>query len=76
MGKPTICIGKNKGADTAKLISAFVFVYSPVCVGPVLNPNCWFFSCTGSNILAGASQILLLVHTVIFSIQLCPYPDY
>ena len=25
MGKPTICIGENKGAVTAKLISAFVF---------------------------------------------------
>ena len=74
VGKPTICIGENKGADQlrgnreadhAKLISAFVFatrivqflfylnpkfqasssflcLYSPVCVGPVRKPHCWF----------------------------------
>ena len=62
MVKPTVCIGENKGAVTAK--SAFVFatrivrflyflnpkfplsnhllgLYSPVCVAPGRNPNCW-----------------------------------
>ena len=69
MGKPTICIGENKGADqpcsNCEADHAFVFatgivqfiyflnpkfpasnhllcLYSPVCVGPGWNPNCWF----------------------------------
>ena len=43
MGKPTICIGKNKDADsfavTAKLISAFVFATQIVQFLFFLNPN-------------------------------------
>ena len=67
MGKPTICIGENKGADqlrsyceadqrlcfrfsnsTFPLLlkfqasSSFLCLYSPVCVGPVRKPHCWF----------------------------------
>ena len=71
MGKPTICIGENKGADqlcgnreadqrlcfrytdstipplllkTAKFqaSSLLLCLYSPVCVGPVRKPHCWF----------------------------------
>ena len=43
MGKPTICIGENKGADqfavTAKLISAFVFATRTVQFLFYLNPK-------------------------------------
>ena len=46
MGKPTICIGENKGADqlrgnavTAKLISAFVFAALIVQFLFYLNPK-------------------------------------
>ena len=45
MGKPTICIGENKGADqisfavTAKLISAFVFATWIVQFLIYLNPK-------------------------------------
>ena len=69
MGKPTICIGENEGADqlrsnceadqrlgfrytdsTFTLLSKsdipassyFLRLYSPVCVGPGPNQNCWF----------------------------------
>ena len=67
MGKPTICLGENKGADqlrsnceadqrlcfrysdsTVPLLSKFpvsshlLCLYSPVCVGPVRKPHCWF----------------------------------
>ena len=67
MGKPTICIGKNEGADQLcnnseadrrlclrKVQFLYVlnpkfpasnhllWLYSPVCVGPGRNPNCWF----------------------------------
>ena len=69
MGKPTISIGENKGADQLRsnfeadqrlcfrytdstipplLIPKFrassliLRLYSPVCVGPGRNPNCWF----------------------------------
>ena len=57
MGKPTICIGKNKGAFVfATRITQFLFylnpkfqasssflcLYRPVCVGPVRKPHCWF----------------------------------
>ena len=43
MGKPTICLGENKGADqlrsTAKLISAFVFATRIVQFLFYLNPK-------------------------------------
>ena len=39
MGKPTICIGENKGAVTAKLISAFVFATRIVQFLYFLNPK-------------------------------------
>ena len=43
MGKPTICMGKNKDADQlrgyAKLISAFVFATQIVQVLFYLNPK-------------------------------------
>ena len=39
MGKPTICIGENKGAVTAKLISAFVFATPIVQFLFYLNPK-------------------------------------
>ena len=69
MGKATICLGENKGADqlrsdceadqrlcfrysdsTIPLLSRSKFpvsshllcLYSPVCVGPVQKPHCWF----------------------------------
>ena len=69
MGKPTICIGENKGADQLRgnreadhafvfatrivqflfylnpkfqASSSFLCLYSPVCVGPVRKPHCWF----------------------------------
>ena len=69
MGKPTICISENKGADqlrgnreareadqricfrytdsTIPLLpnasSCLLLLCSPVCVGPVRKPHCWFF---------------------------------
>ena len=39
MGKPTICIGENKDAVTAKLISAFVFATRIVQFLFYLNPK-------------------------------------
>ena len=39
MGKPTICIGENKDAVTAKLISAFVFTTRIVQFLFYLNPK-------------------------------------
>ena len=55
MGKPTICIGENKGADQRlcfrytdstnpkfPVSSHLLYLYSPVCVGPVQKPHCWF----------------------------------
>ena len=54
MGKPTICIGENKGADQLRsnceadqrlcfrYSSSFLCLYRPVCVGPVRKPNCLF----------------------------------
>ena len=53
MGKPTICIGENKGADqlrlcfrysdsTVPLSSSFLWLYRSVYVGPVRKPHCWF----------------------------------
>ena len=37
MGKPTICIGKNKGADQ-KLISTFVFFHSDSTIPLLFMP--------------------------------------
>ena len=53
MGKPTICIGENKDADQLRGLyltpkvqasSSFLWLYRPVCVGPVRKPHsiCWF----------------------------------
>ena len=57
MGKPTICIGENKGANelsfavTAKLISAFVFttwiVQLPSTLSQNFKPLACFCDCTG-----------------------------
>ena len=57
MGKPTICIGENKGADQlrgiAKLISAFVFANRIVQVLLYLTPK-----------IQASSLILLLYRPV------------
>ena len=69
MGKPTICIGENKGADhyfdqflyflNPKFPASnhLLWLYSPVCVRPGRNPNCWF-SHTQAHILVGLSLYL------------------
>ena len=49
MGKPTICICENKGADQLLLLC------SPVCVGPGRKPQCWFSH--------EEAQIMLLEYT-------------
>ena len=58
MGKPTICICENKGADQLpgyrivqflfylnpkfQASSSFLCLYRSVCVGPLRKPHCWF----------------------------------
>ena len=76
MGKPTICICENKGADQLRsnceadqrvcfatqivqflyflnpkfpVSSILLCLYSPVCVGPVLKPHCWFSNEAAQN---------------------------
>ena len=57
MGKPTICICQNSAFVLATPIVQFLlyltpkfqasslllWLYRPVCVGPVQKPHCWFF---------------------------------
>ena len=68
MGKPTICICENKGADQLRgnRIVHFLFflnpkfqasslplcLYSSVCVGPVRKPHCWFSHETAQLLLS------------------------
>ena len=49
MGKPTVCIDENKGADqlrhsdsTIPLLLKTFSVTVQVGVGPVRKPHCWF----------------------------------
>ena len=39
--------------------SSFLFLYSPVCVGPVLKPHCWFSHETAHIIFAFIELIVM-----------------
>ena len=95
MGKPTICICQNKGADqlrvngeadqrlcfrysdsTIPLLSKFpvsshlLCLYSPICVGPVRKPHCWF-SHEAAHLLLCVCVWALFDKKVTFMIRRC-----